>query len=425
MAIKIKSHKLKGVVDIPPSKSLAHRAIICASLARGKSIIRNVEYSDDIEATIQAMKTLGTMIFKHDNYLEIDGTTTFMMNNCDIDCQKSGSTLRFLVPVSLVYPANVHFVGHNQLGKRPLDVYYRIFDEQNIGYLYREDALDLYVRGQLHASEFFVPGDVSSQFISGLLFALPLMQGDSRIVLTSCLESKSYVDLTISMLNKFGIRIINHNYEEFIIPGMQRYQASEYEVEGDFSQAAFYFAGSALGNEIKVKGLNNQSLQGDRVIIDVLEQMGCQCQQTDEGWSMKPIDLHGITLNGSQCPDIIPAIALVASLSCGQTTITQLKRLKFKESNRLEAIVDIIQSLGGNIKLQEDTLIIEGVEQLQGAFVSSYDDHRLAMIEAIASSRTKGDICIDHHTCVSKSYPHFWKHFCALGGEYDEYDMGK
>ena len=169
----IKPNKLKGTITLPPSKSLAHRAIIAASLARGRSVIRNMEYSQDIEATIKAMKALGTMIFEYDDYLEIDGTTTFMKSNCDINCYESGSTLRFVIPLSLVYENNLHFIGEGRLGKRPLDIYYHIFEKQNIAYLYREDVLDLYVRGQLHSDVFEIPGDVSSQFISGLLFALP------------------------------------------------------------------------------------------------------------------------------------------------------------------------------------------------------------------------------------------------------------
>ena len=184
MAISITPKQLSGTVCVPPSKSLAHRAIICASLSRGRSVITNIEYSQDIRATIGAMKSLGTMIFEYDDYLEIDGTTTFMRNQCEINCFESGSTLRFMIPISLVCESNLHYIGEGRLGKRPMQVYYDIFEQQGISYLYRENVLDLYIRGRMHGGELEIPGDVSSQFLSGLLFALPLMDEDSRIVIT-------------------------------------------------------------------------------------------------------------------------------------------------------------------------------------------------------------------------------------------------
>ena len=173
MAISLTPKQLSGTVCVPPSKSLAHRAIICASLSRGRSVITNIEYSQDIRATIGAMKSLGTMIFEYDDYLEIDGTTTFMRNQCEINCFESGSTLRFMIPISLVCESNLHYIGEGRLGKRPMQVYYDIFEQQGISYLYRESVLDLYIRGRMHGGEFEIPGDVSSQFLSGLLFALP------------------------------------------------------------------------------------------------------------------------------------------------------------------------------------------------------------------------------------------------------------
>ena len=424
MAICIEPKHLKGVIDIPPSKSLAHRAILCAALSRGRSIIENVDFSDDIEATIQAMKSLGTMIFKNGHRLEIDGTTTFMMNNCDIDCRCSGSTLRFMIPISLVYSSNMHFTGEPQLGKRPLDVYYRIFDEQNIGYLYREDALDLFVRGNLQPGTFHVPGNVSSQFISGLLFALPLLPGDSRVVLTTPLESKAYVDLTLDMLKRYGIQVLQLNDHEYFVPGMQAYQACDYIVEGDYSQAAFFLGASALGEDIQVRGLYPDSLQGDRVFIDYLEKMGYQTYQ-EETCFMEGQRGVGIDIDGSECPDVIPMLALVASLQKETTHISHIERLRYKESDRLEATCTILNALGAHVEMKNNELWIEGVESLQGGTVSSYGDHRLVMLEAMASCFCKQAVVIDDHDCVKKSYPSFFEDFQRLGGEYHEYDMGE
>ena len=424
MTISIKPQKIRGTVQVPPSKSMAHRAIICASLARGKSTITNIEYSKDIEATILAMKALGTMIFEYDDYLEIDGTTTFLKDHCEIDCHESGSTLRFMVPISIVCEANVHFTGKGRLGKRPLDVYYRIFDEQNISYLYRENVLDLYIKGRLRGGVFEIPGDVSSQFISGLLFALPLMDEDSRIIITSPLQSRGYIDLTIQMLNQFGIKIENHEYKEFVIRGHQQYHPSDYCVEADFSQAAFYLVAGALGNHVVLKGLNLKSAQGDKEAIDILERMGCKLTAMSEGYQMYPGLLSATNIDGSQCPDIIPILALACAVSEGVTKIENIERLRIKECDRLSATVEVINQLGGIAKELNDAMIIEGVSSLSGGSVSSYNDHRMAMMEAIASTVCEDAVVIDDKECVSKSYPRFWEDFSMLGGVYDEFKLG-
>lgn len=424
MSLRIQPRQLQGKVHIPPSKSMAHRAIICASLARGRSVISNVQYSKDIEATISAMKALGTMIFQHDDYLEIDGTTTFMRNNGEIDCHESGSTLRFMIPISLVQPSNFHFKGEGRLGKRPLDVYYQIFEKQNIGYLYKENVLDLYVMGQLHAGTFEIAGDVSSQFISGLLFALPLFPQDSRIVITSPLQSKGYVDLTIQMLQHYGIFVINNHYQELIIPGGQHYHARDYEVEGDFSQAAFYLVAGALGNDVTLEGLNFQSKQGDKVVIDILEKMGCQFKQVENSCQITCSSLQGTVIDGSQCPDIIPIIAMACAQAKGKSVIQNIERLRIKECDRLKATVDMIVQLGGQAIEHQDSMEIIGVEKLKGGEVTSSHDHRMAMSAAIMSSVCEGDVVIDDRQCVEKSYPDFWEDFKSLGGEYNECKLG-
>ena len=242
-SVKLIPTKLKGKISVPPSKSLAHRAIIAAGLAKGISRIDHIEYSQDIKATIKAMKALGTLIEQHEDHLIINGNYTFSKNNMmpgvHIDCEESGSTLRFMVPVSIVKENKVRFTGQGNLGKRPLDTFYEIFERQNIGYIYRENILDLNIMGCLKPDIYRLPGNISSQFITGLLYALPLLSGDSIIELTSPLESKGYIDLTLSILKMYGIDIINHEYKQFIVRGRQEYHACDYRVEADFSQAAF------------------------------------------------------------------------------------------------------------------------------------------------------------------------------------------
>lgn len=401
MSYIIKNNKLKGTITIPSSKSYAHRAILCASLARGRSIIHNVDYNDDIEATIKAMKALGTIIIKNNNSLEIDGTTTFMRNNVEIDCKESGSTLRFMIPISLICESQIHFTGEGELGKRPLDIYYDIFEKQGIGYLYRENVLDLYVRGMLKGGVFEIPGHISSQFISGLLFALPLMDTDSRIVITTPLESKNYVHMTIEVLKQFNITVYNLDDKEIIIPGGQMYTPCHYTVEGDYSLAANYIVANQLGNNILIEGLNKDSIQSDAIINKLID------------------DYHYI--DGSQSIDIIPILSLYTSLMNGQSVITSVNRLQYKESNRLHATLDILNQLGTHIQYKDDNLYIEGNQHLTGTEVSSYHDHRMAMMILIASTVTKGDIIIDDIECINKSYPMFIEHFKQLGGEIYEY----
>lgn len=421
-SIKIQPKSLSGKIIVPPSKSLAHRAIICASLARGRSIIKNIEYSKDIEATIACMKELGTIIFKHDDYLEIDGTTTFFKNKCEMNCEESGSTLRFMIPISLVDFANVHYIGKGQLGKRPLNVYYQIFEKQKIPFLYRENVLDLYIQGQLKADEFFIPGDVSSQFISGLLFALPLLDGDSIIHITTPLQSKSYIDLTLQMLKMFGIDIGNKG-NDYYIKGNQSYQPCDYMVEGDYSQAAFYFVANAFHNPIILKGLNTESLQGDKEIIDILKRMGCTFINNEDECYMECQQLNATEIDASQCPDIIPALALACSQAKGTSRIYNAKRLRIKECDRLKATVEVLRQWGIDVIEKEDEMLISK-GTIKGGEASSYNDHRMAMMEAIASTIAKQPIVIDNKECVKKSYPSFWEHFSMLGGLFDECELG-
>ena len=401
--------QLSGTIDIPSSKSLTHRAIICASLSRGRSIIRNVTFSQDIDATIAAMKELGTMIFKYDDYLEIDGTTTFLKSNCLINCKESGSTLRFMIPVSLICENNLHFIGEGQLGKRPLDPYYQIFEEQNIAYLYRENVLDLYIRGRLRGGEFKIRGDISSQFITGLLFALPLMEENSKIILTTPLESRGYIDLTLQVLRHYGVFIINNDYKEFIIFGHQMYKARDYDVEGDYSQAAFFLVANQLGSHVNITNLNPNSLQGDYRIVDIINSIN---------------DNQAINTDGKDIPDLIPIIALMATQLEGVSQIKNVSRLRLKECDRLKAIIEMINALNGKAYISDDTLMIEGKTKLKGNKVKTYHDHRMAMVASIASTLCDEEIIIDDYECVEKSYPAFFEDFKKLGGDYHECDLG-
>ncbi|MGN8913426.1 3-phosphoshikimate 1-carboxyvinyltransferase [Anaerofustis butyriciformans] len=409
--ILIKPRKLSGEVIVPPSKSMAHRAIICAALSKGKSIIDNIDLSDDIIATINAARSMGAKIKIDNRKVVVEGILS-SPNNEDfiVDCNESGSTLRFFVPITMLLNQKKTFIGKGNLGKRPLNVFYEIFDKQGIKYSYKKDILDLQVEGKLKADTFYVRGDISSQFITGLLFALPLLNDDSKIVITSKLESKSYLDLTLSMLDKFGIEIENKDYKEFIIKGNQEYKAMDYTVEGDYSQAAFFLSANYIGNDIDIKGLDENSLQGDKEILKWLEVL-----KNDEN---KVID-------ATNCPDIIPILTVCAALTKGKTEIINAGRLRIKECDRLTAISTQLNKLGADIIEHEESLAINGVDSLNGGYVDSFKDHRISMSLAIASSRCKDDIIIKDYMCVKKSYPHFYEDFKKLGGEINECDIWK
>ncbi|MGL4740150.1 MAG: 3-phosphoshikimate 1-carboxyvinyltransferase [Sarcina sp.] len=426
-SIKIKSKKLEGTVAVPPSKSMAHRAVICASLAKGESIISNIDLSDDIIATIEAMKSLGAEIEKIDaNTYKINGSKTFeSLKNTVIDCNESGSTLRFLVPLSIARENTVKFIGKGNLGKRPLDIYYDIFNRQGVKYSYENSILNLNISGQIKGEIFNILGNISSQFISGLMFTLPLLEDDSKIIITTELESKGYLDLTLSMLERFGITIINNNYKEFIIPGRQKYKAFDYKVEGDYSQAAFYLVAGYLGSKVGIKDLDIESLQGDKEAIEILENMGGRMVIENKTIAICKSSEEESIIDASGCPDVIPVIAVAASLTKGITRIVNAKRLRIKECDRLSAIATELNKLGAKVCEFEDSLVIEGVDMLKGSEVSSHDDHRIAMSMAIASTKCVGDIILDNPNCVSKSYPDFWEDFKNLGGEYIEWNMGK
>ena len=421
--IKLIPTKLKGKVSVPPSKSLAHRAIIAASLAKGISRIDHIEYSQDIKATIGAMEALGTIIEQHEDYLIINGNYTFTKNNTmpgvQIDCEESGSTLRFMVPISLAKENKVRFIGRGQLGKRPLDTYYEIFERQNIGYLYRENVLDLNVVGELKPDLYRIPGNISSQFITGLLFALPLLSFDSIIEITTPLESKGYIDLTLQMLKLYGIEIVNHEYKQFIVRGRQEYKARDYRVESDFSQAAFYLVAGALGNDVTLLDLNLDSLQGDKATIDFLKQMNCEIVENDEGIKVMSHGLKATTVDASQCPDVIPVVSLALALASGHSEVINAGRLRIKECDRLQATVKELNKLKAHAVEHESSMELDGVETLTGGHVSSHDDHRMAMMLAIASTVCKEPVIIDNKECVKKSYPSFWEDFEMLGGKID------
>lgn len=426
--IKIESSNLKGNIKIPPSKSLCHRAIICAALCEKESIIENFIMSEDMSATIGGMMVLGANIEqikdRHNETKALKISGSYNKTGEYIDCIESGSTIRFLIPLALLDDNKITFTGSGKLTTRPLGPYKEIFENNNIKYIYENDELPLTVEGILKNGEYSLKGNISSQFITGLLFTLPLLNGDSKIIITTELESKGYVDLTIDMLKKYGIKIENKNYREFLVKGNQKYINQDYTVEGDFSQAAFWIVAGIIGNGIECKNLNLQSLQGDKVILDIVRAMGGRIESDEDIVKVYKSETKGDIIDVSQCPDLVPILAVLASLSKGKTSIINAARVRIKESDRLKAISNELKKLGADIEELEDGLIINGVEKLTGGEVDSWNDHRIAMALAVASIRCENPVIISNAEAVKKSYPGFWKDFENLGGVIDEWDVG-
>lgn len=429
--IKITPRSFKGQVNIPPSKSISHRAIISASLSNGTSKISNVAFSDDIIATLEAMKSLGVEVLdieketEHTSTIVIDGTDDLKLINDTIDCFESGSTIRFLMPLVTLPNKKVTVTGRGRLVERPMDTYYKMFEKQNIEYKTTDGNLPVTIKGRLNPGTFEMKGDISSQFITGLLFTLPLLNGDSKVVITTELESKGYVDLTLDMLKKFDIEVENINYQEFRVKGNQKYSAHDYKVEGDYSQIAFWIVAGVLNGEIKCNNIDLDSLQGDKVVLDIVREMGGDLEAREDYVIAKKSKTKGTIIDASECPDIIPVLSVLASVSEGETRVINGKRLRIKESDRLNSTATIINDMGGDVEELEDGLIIRGVEKLKGGVtIDSYGDHRIAMALGVASTICDEPIIVTNSHVVSKSYPNFWEDFVKVGGKIDEWNMG-
>lgn len=410
--IKIIPTPLEGSVDIVSSKSLSHRYVLAAALAEGKSKIENILDSDDLVATKNALVGLGAKI-KDD---VIIGSKVKKVADT-IDCFESGSTVRFLIPVAMLQEEPVTFIGKNQLPFRTQAMYEEIFKDDYQFDHPKDRWLPLTVSGPLKGGTYPLRGDVSSQFITGLLYALPLAPNDSEIVLTSHLESVGYVDLTLDVLKKFGIKIIP-TLTGYKIPGNQVYQPGNYKVEGDFSGAAFFVAAGLLSGPITLNNLNHESLQGDKAIINIAQQMGGKIEKTKDGYKVYPSKLKGVTVDVGQIPDLGPILMVLGAFAEGTMIIENAARLRIKESDRLEAMVSNLTKIGAQIKVDGDRVEITGQKTLKGGKeVSSYKDHRIAMAMAIASIRCEEPIIIDDEAVVSKSYPNFFDSFTKLGGK--------
>ena len=406
----------EGTIEVVPSKSITHRALIAAALAEGKSLIKRPLESDDTEATIDMLRALGVTINKTIEGIEVISKGIQKPSRI-LFANESGSSLRFLVPVALLSGADVTFDGKEGLRKRPISEYLRVFDQMGINYSQFEENLPLKISGKLIPGEFKIKGNISSQFVTGLLYALPLLNGDSKLLLETPLESKDYVDMTISIQLQFGV-VIERIENGYFIRGNQKYQKKTFEVSGDFSQAAFHIIAGILGANLTLLKIEENTHQADEKILNIVKLMGGIVNY--ENSTIKPISsrTYGRVIDLSQCPDIGPIMAVLCALSVGTSHIINASRLRIKESDRINAITTELNKLGAKISETKDGMIIEGVEMLKSNMnLYSWNDHRIVMALAIAAIKTDGPIRIIGAEAINKSYPTFFEDYVKLKGE--------
>lgn len=434
MNVTIIPGRLSGTVTPPPSKSQAHRVLIAAALARGESVISNTALSQDIEATLRCLGELGAEFAIDGSTVTVRGMGASSMSPLrrmaypHLDCGESGSTLRFLIPVALAVRAGGVFSGRGRLMERPQGPYFDIFDEKGIFHELKDGVLT--VAGMLTPGTYCLPGNVSSQFVTGLLYALPLLDGDSKLILTTSLESAGYVSMTLDVLKTFGIQAKWENAGTLFIPGRQTCRPCHMAIEGDWSQAAFWYAAQALGNPMTVEGMDQRSTQGDREFLDWVRMVknepmaeGVTVPIWGAGPGKEPFSSPSggcaVSIDVSQNPDLAPPLAAMGALMNGMLRIKNAARLRMKESDRLASVTAVLSALGADVKEGADFLEIRGKERLAGGVkVDSFNDHRIAMMAAIAATRCEKPVTITGAECVAKSYPDFWEEYRRLGGSF-------
>lgn len=415
MIQKVSKKNYSGTIHIPASKSDAQRAILCAGLAFGTSLLHNVGDSDDEKAMLSTLRKFGARIqYRENGVLEIRGIGSLMFNSIDqLNAGESGLGVRLLTALASTSNMAITITGGGSLLQRDLSFFDTYFPQMGVEIASNNGKLPIEVKGPLLGGNYTVDGSESSQYISGLLMALPFAE-DNSILRVENLKSKSYVDMTIKTMEAFGI-MTQREGDEFTIKGNQNYSAADYLIDGDWSSASCWLVASALGCEVTVSGLSMSSLQADKELLEVLTSSNCKIHQSEKGISVDGSERQPFDVDLTDCPDLFPAVTLFASLTNGVSKIKGVDRLANKESNRGLTLQSEFAKLGCKIELIEDEMIIYGGSFLKGGNVSSHHDHRIAMCLAIAGIFSNTEIEIENAEAVSKSYPRFWQDLALLG----------
>lgn len=394
MKVTINKSNPVGSITAPPSKSYAHRMIICAALANGKSVVKNIALSADIKATLECIKSLGASYEISDCEITINGCGGEIKRESVFECSESGSTLRFFIPPAVVRENETLFKGTDRLIERGVGIYEEILPKH--GVIIEKNKDGILVSGRLQSGDYKIRGNVSSQFISGMMFALPLLDGDSTIEIIPPFESKQYVDVTIDVLKKFGIEITETSENKFSICGTQKYLPCDCVVEGDWSNGAFFYALNALSGNINIYGLEKDSLQGDKVCVDAFER----------------IKTKNDIIDISDCPDLGPVLFAFAAI-IGQGEFVGTKRLAIKESNRAECMAQELEKFGIAVDVEENRVSIKGTLSKPKIILNGHNDHRIVMALSVLSTITGGTI--DGVEAVNKSFPDFFDNLKQVG----------
>jgi 3-phosphoshikimate 1-carboxyvinyltransferase len=410
MDISITPAPLLGLVSAIASKSDAHRLLICAALSDKKTVLKIPERSVDIDTTAQCLAALGAGIEYADGRFSV--TPVNGTSGAALDCCESGSTLRFLLPIAAAISDSADFTGRGKLPERPIGELVNALRLHGVNFT--SDKLPLRISGHLTGGDFTLPGNVSSQYISGLLMTLPLV-GGGTIKLSSSLQSSSYVDMTISTMGRFGVSVIKSE-NGFTVPAGQKYSSPDViTADGDWSNAAFFLAAGAIGSTVTVAGLNTDSVQGDKKILDILRRFGASVEFSGDSIIVTHAPLTGCDIDISDIPDLLPILAVTASFCDGETRFYNGARLRIKESDRLSSVAALLNSLGGDVTELPDGLIVRKAA-LHGGIVDGFNDHRIVMSAAIAAAFCEGEVTIKGANAVNKSYPTFFEDYRKLGG---------
>ena len=410
--------RIGGTVSAPPSKSMAHRAVLCSALAKGISHIENLEFSKDISATLAAAGQLCARVESGPADVLVEGLGHFRPVFGPVDCCESGSTLRFLIPLASLTGQSITFVGRGRLMERPQSVYETLYREQNLHFEQANGQLT--VAGSLRSGEYTLAGNVSSQFISGLLFALPLLDGDSTLHLIPPVESRSYIDMTRAVQAAFGVTSRWLDGNTLALPGRQHYRPCDYDVEGDYSQAAFPAVLGAVCGGVTVTGLSPDTLQGDAVILDILHRCGAQFTREGDTVTFAKAPLHGVDIDLADCPDLGPVLMVLGLLCEGTTVIRNAERLRLKESDRIAAMEAELRACGGVLESEGGTITVHGcAEHLHApeGILHGHNDHRVVMSLAVLSAAAGLPLTVDDAEAIQKSWPNFFAAIRPLGVE--------
>jgi len=401
MIVTAKKSTLNGKIDAIPSKSFAHRSMICSFLSGNTEYLGVENFSADIVATKNCLIALDSAIKNNTSAI--------------LDAGESGSTLRFMLPISCLVENEITFVGHGKLMDRPIGELFSVLSSH--GVLVKKENGVITKSGKLTAGEFYIKGDISSQYLTGLLLTLPKLDGDSVIIPTTPLVSRPYIDITLSVLSSFGV-LVTEKDGKFFIKGNQAFNGN-LTVEGDWSNSAFYLVAGVIGGDITVKNLNFNSVQGDKKIVEIIKSAGGNITNKEGEYTAKKSDLTAFTFSAKDCPDLVPICAVLGAFSKGKTVIKDIERLKIKESDRVLSTIALLTNIGIKAKEENNSLIIEGGPILGGT-VSSFNDHRIAMSAIIAGVNSENGVVLTDALAVNKSYPNFYKDTRFLGGIIDE-----